>query len=110
LRRQLDDVDRLERPVVRATLDERGVAGLDRLVAANESADAPGTTANTLRLQLTPKNGRWVLVSDAWFFKEGDGERWQAARYGEFRVMPDGRALLVGMADAQLKPITSPRQ
>jgi uncharacterized membrane-anchored protein len=51
-----------------------------------------------------------VLVSDAWFFQEGDGERWEAARYGEFRVMPDGRALLVGLADVQLKAITSPRQ
>ena len=38
-------------------------------------------------------------------FREGDGQRWEQARYGEFRVEPDGRALLVGMADAQLRPI-----
>ena len=90
----------LERPEVVAEVDARGVARLDRLV---DAATTFGPT--TLRVQLTPKNGRWVLVGDAWFFKEGDGERGQVARYGEFRVMPDGRALLVGMADANLKPI-----
>lgn len=100
LRGQLDNLDTLERPEVVAEVDAHGVARLDRLV---DAATTFGPT--TLRVQLTPKNGRWVLVSDAWFFKEGDGERWQAARYGEFRVMPDGRALLVGMADANLKSI-----
>ena len=44
-------------------------------------------------------------MTDAWYFREGDGQRWEQARYGEFRVEPDGRALLVGMADAQLRPI-----
>lgn len=107
LRRQLDDVGRLERPVALAIVDARGVARLERLV---EASDPATPTPGTLRLQLTPKDGRWVLVSDAWFFQEGDGERWEAARHGEFRVMPDGRALLVGLADAQLKAIASPRQ
>jgi uncharacterized membrane-anchored protein len=102
LRRQLDDVGRLERPVALAIVDARGVARLERLV---EASDPATPTPGTLRLQLTPKDGRWVLVSDAWFFQEGDGKRWEAARYGEFRVMPDGRALLVGLADAALKPI-----
>jgi len=57
------------------------------------------------RFELTPRGGRWTLVTDAWYFREGDGQRWEQARYGEFRVEPDGRALLVGMADAQLRPI-----
>lgn len=100
LRGQLDGLDTLERPVAVAEVDARGVARLERLA---DAATLFGPT--TLRMQLTPKDGRWVLVSDAWFFKEGDGARWEAARYGEFRVMPDGRALLVGMADADLKPM-----
>lgn len=48
---------------------------------------------------------RWVLVSDAFYFPEGQGQPLQAARFGEFRVLPDGRALLVGLADAQLQPL-----
>lgn len=101
LRTQLDQFDRLERPIALAEVDARGVARLDRL----EDAATPPSGPTTLRVQLTPKDGRWVVVSDAWFFKEGDGQRWEAARYGEFRVMPDGRALLVGLANENLQAI-----
>lgn len=44
-------------------------------------------------------------MSDAWFFREGDAARWEKARFGEFRVLPDGKALLVGMADEKLQVI-----
>lgn len=89
-----------QRPHVIARRDERGVAQLLRLARADAPL-APGE----MRIELTPKDGRWILVSDAWFFREGDGQRWEAAKYGEFRVTPDGRALLVGLADAQLRTI-----
>ncbi len=81
-------------------LDERGVVQWLRTATASEPL-APGE----LRFELTPRDGRWTLVTDAWYFREGDGQRWEQARYGEFRVEPGGRALLVGMADAQLRPI-----
>lgn len=89
---------RLGRPSVIATIDMRGVATLTRLATA--AAAAP--IFNEIRIELTPGNGRWVVVSDAWFFKEGEGARWGGARYGEFRVRPDGQALLVGLADENL--------
>jgi uncharacterized membrane-anchored protein len=68
----------------------------------------PGETLGTdeLRMELTPKNGQWTLVTDAWFFREGEAARWQVARFGEFRVDADGRALLVGLADDKLGAIT----
>ncbi len=89
-----------QRPHVIARRDARGVAQLLRV----ERADA-ALAAGEMRIELTPKDGRWTLVSDAWFFREGDGRRWEAAKYGEFRVTPDGKALLVGLADAQLRAI-----
>ncbi|MET3497130.1 GDYXXLXY domain-containing protein [Variovorax boronicumulans] len=58
-----------------------------------------------LEVPLSAKDGSWVFVTDAWFFKEGDAERFTHARYGEFRILPNGSALLVGMADEQLRPI-----
>ncbi|MGJ7524627.1 GDYXXLXY domain-containing protein [Variovorax sp. GB1P17] len=61
--------------------------------------------AADLEVPLSAKNGGWVFVTDAWFFKEGDAERFTHARYGEFRILPNGSALLVGMADEQLRPI-----
>ena len=81
-------------------LDARGVATLVRLHPPGEPLGA-----DELRIELTPKNGQWTLVTDAWFFREGDAARWQAARFGEFRVAADGRALLVGLADEKLAAI-----
>ncbi|MBX3622665.1 MAG: GDYXXLXY domain-containing protein [Rhizobacter sp.] len=88
------------RPRVLARRDARGVATL-----VGEARPGTPLAPGEFLFELTPKGGRWILVTDAWFFREGEGARWAAARYGEFRVMPDGRALLVGMADAELKPI-----
>ena len=88
------------RPQVVARRDARGVAALLRIDEAGGAL-----AADELRIELTPKNGRWVLVTDAWFFREGEGQRWAVAKFGEFRVAADGRALLVGMADAQLQRI-----
>ncbi|MES2975851.1 MAG: GDYXXLXY domain-containing protein [Pseudomonadota bacterium] len=96
----LDPLRKFGRPHVVVALDGRGVARMIRI----EDPSSPATGGET-RIELTPKDGRWVIVSDAWFFREGDGERWTAAKYGEFRVAPDGRALLVGLADANLKRI-----
>ena len=56
-------------------------------------------------LELAPKGGQWTFVSDAWFFKEGDAARWQPAKYGEFRVTPEGKGLLVRVVGEDLKPL-----
>jgi len=88
------------RPQVVARCDDRGVASLLRLRNPGEPL-----AEGEFPIALTPKDGGWTVATDAWFFREGDAERWQAARYGEFRVTPDGQALLVGMADGELRPI-----
>lgn len=88
-----------QRPRAVARRDARGVATLLRLDQGGPLA------ADEFRVEPTPKNGRLTLVSDAWFFKEGEGARWAGARYGEFRVGPDGRALLVGLRGPDLAPL-----
>lgn len=88
------------RPHVVARRDAQGIATVLRLHGQEQAL-----AADELLIELTPKNGRWTLVSDAWFFREGEAGRWATARYGEFRVMPDGRALLVGLRGAELKPL-----
>ena len=97
---ELDRLLSVERPHMVARRDQRGVLLPVRVVRAGTAL-----AADEMRIELTPKNGRWILVTDAWHFREGDAERWSKARYGEFRVAADGRALLVGMADADLRPI-----
>ena len=56
-------------------------------------------------LPVLHKNGCWTLVTDAYHFPEGRGRPFQQARYGEFRTLPDGRALLAGLADGHLQAI-----
>jgi uncharacterized membrane-anchored protein len=89
-----------QRPHAVGTLDERGVVQWLRI----DLAEAP-LQAGEMRFALTPRDGQWTLVTDAWYFREGDATRWEAAKFGEFRVEPDGKALLVGLADAQLRGI-----
>jgi len=80
-------------------LDERGVGTFVR------RDDGSPLAERELRLRYRVRDGRVRLVTNAWFFEEGQGERYAAARFGEFRVDDDGEALLARMRDAGLQPI-----
>lgn len=86
-------------PQVVARVDARGVARLLRY------HDGQALANGEFVINLVRKKGDWVVVTDAWYFKEGDGERWSKARYGEFRVNPDGKALLVGLRGPNLEKL-----
>jgi uncharacterized membrane-anchored protein len=90
-----------DNPSVWAKLDERGVASI---IDAKPSAEEL-LKGKVIRLPLKYKNGQWIVVTDAYYFPEGQGEPFTKTRFGEFRILPDGRALLVGMADEQLDAI-----
>lgn len=96
---EMQELLRAQRPHAIARRDARGVATLVRI-----DSGAP-LAADEMRIELTPKGGRWILVSDAWFFAEGEAERWAKAKYGEFRVEPGGRALLVGLKGPNLEAL-----
>jgi len=96
---QLDGVVTGARPRIVARRDDRGIATLLRVDAGTPLA------ADELVIELTPKNGVWTVVTDAWFFREGEAARWAKAKYGEFRVDRDGQALLVGLRGPQLEPL-----
>jgi uncharacterized membrane-anchored protein len=73
---------------VAVALDARRVARLD-----------PEGRPESLRLRYRIRQGQVWLGTNAYFFEEGDAERFAGARYGEFRVDRDtGEAVLVGMA------------
>lgn len=85
---------------VRAAVDGQGIATVQALVTDRKQAGAGEVVLPLKRLK-----GQWVLVTDAYFFPEGQGTHFESGKYGDFRVLPDGRALLVGLADAEGKPI-----
>lgn len=83
-----------------ARVDARGVATVQRLAQPGQAL-----AADELLLPLRHMQRGWTLVTDAFHFPEGQGRPLLAAKFGEFRTLPDGRALLVGLADAQLQPV-----
>ena len=49
------------------------------------------------------RNGQVQFATDAFFFQEGHAERYEPARYGQFRVNEKGEPLLVALHDAGLE-------
>jgi uncharacterized membrane-anchored protein len=76
---------------VRLVLDDRGVATL-----------AAGNEGPQIRFSVLAYDQIW-LGTNAYFFAEGTAERYDAARYGEFKLSREtGEAVLVGLRDAEL--------
>jgi uncharacterized membrane-anchored protein len=77
------------------SVDERGVATLN-----------PSPAAADLRIRYRVRNGQIWLGTNAYFFQEGTAERYEPAKFGEFRVdRESGEAVLVGLADGNLEPL-----
>ncbi len=49
------------------------------------------------------RKGQLKIATNAFFFQEGHGEHYQNARYGEFRLSPNGDAILVALRDGNLR-------
>ncbi|MGL4777868.1 MAG: GDYXXLXY domain-containing protein [Aeromonas veronii] len=83
------------------------VIRLDAHQVATLVADGkPDRLASDERLlQVHQSERQWQIGPDAYFFEEGTGEQYEAARYGEFRLQADGKTLLVGLRDEAYQPI-----
>ena len=77
------------------TVADDGVATFARF----DDGAAPGPTEARLRYRI--REGQMKLATNAFFFEEGRGKDYAAARYGEFRVAADGDAILTGLRDAK---------
>ena len=78
-------------------LDERGVAKFKRM------DDGTSLAADELRIRYRVREGQVKFATNAYFFQEGHAKYYERARYGEFRVAPDGECLLTGMRGAKLE-------
>ncbi|MGU5693849.1 GDYXXLXY domain-containing protein [Aeromonas veronii] len=95
---------------VRATQNKGSdtlVIRLDAHQVASLVADgkADRLTRDERLLQVHQSERQWQIGPDAYFFEEGTGEQYEAARYGEFRLQADGKTLLVGLRDEAYQPI-----
>jgi uncharacterized membrane-anchored protein len=78
-------------------LDERRVGNFVRL-------DLGGPlNPGEMRFRFRIRNSAVWLGTNAFFFHEGDEERYRGARFGEFRVGEDGDAMLVDLRNNDLQ-------
>jgi uncharacterized membrane-anchored protein len=80
--------------------DADGVGRVERVQAAPHPRGE-----DELALRYRVREWQVRIVTNAWFFEEGQGARFEAARYGELRVADDGSALLAGLRNAEFQPI-----
>lgn len=82
-------------------LDAHQVATL----VADGKPDRLASDERLLQVHQSERQWQWQIGPDAYFFEEGTGEQYEAARYGEFRLQADGKTLLVGLRDEAYQPI-----
>ena len=80
--------------------DAEGVA---RLVQRYESGAPLGAAEHLLRYRR--RSGRIRIGTDAFFFQEGQANRYAGAHYGELRVDAAGESLLIGLRDRARQPL-----
>jgi len=78
-------------------LDEQRVGRFSRM--DDGTALAPGE----MRFRFRLRSEEVWLGTNAFFFHEGEEERYRGARFGEFRVNDDGAAMLVDLRDIELR-------
>jgi len=86
------------------SVDGRVVLGLDeRGVAAYRRIDNGSTLAgDEIVMRYRIRQGQIKFATNAFFFQEGEGHRYENAEYGEFRVSDSGDSLLTGLRDKDL--------
>ena len=103
-RSQSTDVRRFRGQGDLATADGRIVAALDpgSVATYRRLDDGTALAGNEILLRYRVREGQVKFATNAFFFQEGTANRYAAARYGEFRVAPDGELLLTGLRDKEL--------
>lgn len=82
-----------------AALDSKSVASYRRL------DDGTALAKDEILLRYRVRAGQMKFATNAYFFEEGSARRYEAARFGEFRVAPDGELLLTTLRDKDLQPL-----
>jgi uncharacterized membrane-anchored protein len=81
---------------------ERGVASFVR----RDAGEPLGTGEALLRYRV--REGRVKFATNAYFFQEGTAGQYSRARYGEFRVSPEGEMLLTHLVDEKFARLGPP--
>jgi uncharacterized membrane-anchored protein len=80
-----------------AAPDARGIAAYRRI------HDGKPLAPGELLLRYRLRDEQLKFATNAFFFEEGSGARYEQARYGEFRVAADGELLLTALRGKDLR-------
>jgi len=80
-------------------VDERGVGQFKRF------ADASPLAADEVLMRYRIRNNQPKFATNAFFFQEGTAQKFEVAKYGEFRVAKNGDMILTAMRDEALRTI-----
>lgn len=94
-----EDIATLRRAMVIAKVDGRGVAVMQGLAGDRSLA------SDEILIELVQTGSGLRPATNAWYFKEGEAQRWSKAKYGEFRIDDKGRALLVNLRGPVLEKL-----
>lgn len=86
--------------------DAQGVHHLRRIETLAQ-AQAETAPEGGIKLFFRLRDGQVWIVTDAWFFPEGQADHYQQARYGLFKVDGKGQGLLVDLLDEQRQGLKS---
>lgn len=67
--------------------------------------DGSPLASDEVPMRFRVRDSRPKFGTNAFFFQEGHAQYYEAARYGEFRVAPDGDALLVALRGEAREPL-----
>ena len=92
---------------IKGLKDGRIVLAIDsRTVGAfRRFADNGPPAADELLIRYRVRNGQPKFATNAFFFQEKQGDYYREATYGEFRVSPDGEAILVALRGKDLQTL-----
>jgi len=94
-----DDAQRVPR-YAHIAVDTQGRATL-----AGVGESEPEADSGLLPMRIRSRDGLSSIGPNAFFFEEGSAKRFEAARWGEFRVGANGKALLTHLRDEALERI-----
>lgn len=94
-----DEPQKASNGYVVVRLGEQRSAHFQRLDDGSALAD------DERRLRYRLRHGQVRFATDAFFFQEGHAERYELARYGQFRLNRHGELLLVALYDEELNAL-----
>ncbi|PHS66924.1 MAG: hypothetical protein COB12_05660 [Flavobacterium sp.] len=58
-----------------------------------------------LLIKYTSDNWNLDIGAESYFFQEGEGEKYEEAKYGGLKIDKEGNSVLIGLYDVNLKQI-----